>query len=294
MDSTLTAIAPGVIRLRAANPSPMTGSGTNSYLIEGDGACLLIDPGPALPAHHRAIMAALAGRPLAAILITHAHLDHSALVPDIVASTRAPVLAFGDASFGRSAVMAALADQGLTGGGEGLDLHFAPDERLTHGQWISLAGVRLEALHTPGHIGGHLCFAIGKTLFSGDHVMGWSTSLVSPPDGDMSDYMASLSLLARRDWSVMLPGHGDPVASPAHRLAELIRHRQARETQILAALRHGPADATSLANQIYTDTPAALLPAAARNILAHLIDLHARNLLDTPAPLTAQSQFHMI
>lgn len=287
-------LPPGVICLRAQNPSPMTGSGTNSYLIEGDGACVLIDPGPALPDHHSAIMAALAGRRLDAVLITHAHLDHTALVPAIVHSTAAPVLAFGDAISGRSPVMQALVAAGLTSGGEGADAGFVPDQTLTHGQRLSLAGRVFEVLHTPGHMGGHLCFAMGDVLFSGDHVMGWSTSLVSPPDGDMAAYRASLALLDRRNWALMLPGHGAPIPEPAARLTELISHRHLREAQILAALHTAPADAIALATRIYTDTPPALLPAAARNILAHLIDLHVRNEITTQGPLTAHSQFQTI
>ncbi len=272
----------------------MTGTGTNSYLIEGDRSCVLIDPGPALPAHHQAIMAALAGRRLEAILITHAHLDHTALAPTVAHSTGAPILAYGDAQSGRSAIMAALSEQGLTGGGEGVDLAFTPDVQLVDGQQIVLAGRMIEVLHTPGHMGGHLCFAIGDTLFSGDHVMGWSTSLVSPPDGDMAAYRASLDLLIRRPWAQMLPGHGAPIAQPTARLAELTRHRHSRETQVLAALAHGPADAASLAARIYTETPAALLPAASRNVLAHLIDLHARNLITATKVITPHSRFQMI
>jgi glyoxylase-like metal-dependent hydrolase (beta-lactamase superfamily II) len=280
--------------LRADNPSPMTGTGTNSYLIEGDQSCVLIDPGPALPAHHRAIMAALAGRRLEAILITHAHLDHTALAPAVADSTGAPVLAFGDALSGRSAVMATLAEQGMTGGGEGADLAFSPDVQLVNGQQIAFAGRVMEVLHTPGHMGGHLCFAFGDILFSGDHVMGWSTSLVSPPDGDMAAYRASLDLLSLRPWAQMLPGHGAPITQPTARLAELTLHRRARETQVLTALADGPANAASLAARIYTESPAALLPAAARNVLAHLVDLHARNLITTANVITPHSHFQTI
>ena len=294
MHSTVTTPTAGVLCLRAANPSAMTGSGTNSYLIEGAGACVLIDPGPNLPAHHAAIMAALEGRRLAAILITHAHLDHSALAPALAQATGAPVLAFGDAASGRSPVMQALAEQGLTGGGEGVDAGFAPDKYLHHGQQLTLAGLRFGVLHTPGHMGGHLCFALGGTLFSGDHVMGWSSSLVSPPDGDMAAYMASLTLLQQSNWTMMLPGHGNAIHDPATRLSELISHRQNREAQVLAALQAGPASAEDLAARIYTEIPPALLPAATRNILAHLIDLQARNRLTTPTPLTATSLFQTI
>ena len=292
--TTRCEMAAGVVRLRAANPSAMTGSGTNTYVLHGPTGAVVIDPGPALPAHLAAILAEVGGQPVAAILLTHAHLDHSALCPALGAATAAPVLAFGAADAGRSAVMQQLATEGMAGGGEGVDAAFRPDRLLRDGEVLALAGVQIEVLHTPGHMGGHLCFGLGGVLFSGDHAMGWASSLVSPPDGDMGAYMASLAKLARRDWALMLPGHGEAVATPALRLAELTQHRCDRETAIIAALTDGPLTARQLADRIYTDTPTALLPAAARNILAHLIDLHERNITDSPPPLGAEVKFHLI
>lgn len=283
----------GIWRLRADNRSPMTGDGTNSYLIHGPEGAVLIDPGPALPAHLAAILRALQGRRLAAVLVSHAHLDHSALAPALAAETGAQVLAFGAARDGRSPLMQRLASDGLQGG-EGLDHGFAPDQRLVDGQFLTLAGLRIEVLHTPGHMAGHLSFALGQRLFSGDHVMGWSTSLISPPDGDMGDYMAALARLAARDWQDFLPGHGATVKDPAARLAELIRHRKSREAAILSALRNAPATAKDLAHAIYLDTPPALLPAAARNILAQLIDLYSRNEIEPVGPLTAKAKFKIL
>jgi hydroxyacylglutathione hydrolase len=140
-------------------------------------------------------------------------------------------------------------------------------------------------------MGGHLCFATGLVAFTADHVMGWSTSLVSPPDGDMGAYMASLVRLSGQDWTRFLPGHGDPVDSPAERLADLIAHRKLREGQILAALGNGPATAQDLARAIYTETPPALLGAASRNVLAHLVDLHQQNRITTPAKPAADAIF---
>ena len=267
-------LADGIRRVRADNPSPMTGSGTNTYLIgEGDGLCVL-DPGPALPAHFEALRAAIGKARVGAILVSHAHLDHSALSHPLAEALGAPVLAFGDATAGRSDVMQRL---GLPSGGEGVDAGFVPDSRLRDGESLDAGGIALSALHTPGHMGGHLSFAAGTLCFTADHVMGWSSSLVSPPDGDMGAYMASLHRLAAGDWTQFLPGHGDPVDSPATRLAELIAHRQQREGQILAALQQAPASAPDLARAIYTDTPPALLGAASRNVLAHLVDLHQQN-----------------
>lgn len=274
-------LAEGIRRVRADNPSPMTGSGTNTYLIgEGDGLCVL-DPGPALPSHFNALRAAIGKARVGAILVSHAHLDHSALSRPLAEAVGAPVLAYGDATSGRSAVMQQL---GLQGGGEGVDAGFAPDATLSDGETLDAAGIPLTAIHTPGHMGGHLSFAAGSIAFTADHVMGWSSSLVSPPDGDMRAYMDSLARLAAQTWTQFLPGHGEVVTAPAARLAELIAHRQQREAQILAALRAGPASAQSLARAIYTQTPPALLGAASRNVLAHLVDLHQQKRITTPTP----------
>ncbi|OYX25700.1 MAG: MBL fold metallo-hydrolase [Rhodobacterales bacterium 32-66-7] len=274
--------------LTAPNPSPLTGAGTNTYLI-GSRDIAVIDPGPDIDAHLDAILALVragvpAGGRISHIVVTHAHRDHSALAPRLAARTNAPVLAFGDALAGRSPRMTALAGA-LPVSAEGLDLAFHPDRTLRDGETIRTPDWELVAHHTPGHLGGHLCLALGRVLFSGDHVMGWSTSIVAPPDGDMADYMASLHRLAGATWDRFLPGHGAPVENPAARLSELIRHRMAREAAILAALALGPARIPDLAARVYTDIPPTLLLAAERNVFAHLLDLEARNLVSaTPAP----------
>jgi hydroxyacylglutathione hydrolase len=202
------------------------------------------------------------------------------------------VLAFGGASDGISPRMAAL-QADLGGSGEGLDLAFAPDRRLADGDHLSGPDWTLRALHTPGHLGSHLCLAWDRTLFSGDHVMGWATSIVSPPEGDMGDYMASLDRLATERWDIALPGHGEPVETPNARIAELAAHRRQREAQVIAALGADPATAADLAARIYTDIPPGLLPAAARNVLAHLVDLASRNLVTAdPAP-GPQARWHL-
>lgn len=285
------------IRLvRAMNPSALTGTGTNTWLV-GEGEVTLIDPGPALADHMAAIFAALdAGERIARILVTHAHLDHSALSRPLAEATGAPVLAFGRADDGRSATMQDLLAAGFTGGGEGADTAFTPDMTIKDGDTLDLSGqaTAIEVIHSPGHMGGHLAFAVGDVLFSGDHVMGWSSTLVSPPDGDMAAYMDSLSRLSARRWSRFLPGHGPAVEDPASRLAELTAHRRQREAQILSALHITPDHATGLAARIYTDTPAALLGAASRNVLSHLIDLSSRNQIAAEGKPSLSTRYHPV
>ncbi|NUB42755.1 MBL fold metallo-hydrolase [Fertoebacter nigrum] len=315
-------LEPGLRRVLAPNPSPMTHWGTNSYII-GEGTVALIDPGPDLPAHRAALLAALRpGERISHILVTHAHLDHSPLARPLAALTGATVLAFGAARAGRSAIMAGLDD---LGGGEGVDAGFAPDTTLPDGAEVTAGGVvaadvpseavapdaafgraipqpagaplahgpgwRLEALHTPGHFGNHLCFAWGARCFTGDHVMGWAPSLVSPPDGDMAAYMASLARLAARDWAVLYPGHGAPVTGAAARLAGLAAHRRQREAAILAALDDGPQSLAALTARVYADTAPALWPAAQRNLLAHLIDLAGRRVVAASPALSPDALF---
>lgn len=263
-----------ILTLRADNPGPFTGLGTNTYVL-GEAKKVIIDPGPDDPAHLTAILAAVGHGQVEAIIVTHAHSDHSALAPRMARLTGAPILGFGTASAGMSAQMQALLAEGLAGG-EGRDDGFAPDICVQDGQSLTLGGLEIEVIHTPGHMSNHICLGFGDVLLSGDHVMEWSTSLVSPPDGDMGAYMASLHKLAARKWRRFLPGHGAAVENPAARLATLIAHRLGREASVLAALTQGPATAAALARGIYTNLAPNLHPAATRNVLAHLIDLQSR------------------
>ncbi|WP_300547330.1 MBL fold metallo-hydrolase [Roseovarius sp.] len=285
------AIGPDLRRILAPNPSPMTFWGTNTYLL-GARDLAVIDPGPDDSAHLAAILRALEpGQRISHIFVTHSHLDHSPLAARLGAQTGAPVLAYGDARAGRSPVMAELAESAEIGGGEGVDHGFAPDTPLCDGQEVTGDGWRLKAHWTPGHFGNHLCFESGDEVFTGDLVMGWASSLVSPPDGDLTHFMASCArlrgLCARRH----LPGHGAPIDTPAARLDWLIGHRMTREAAILSALDAGPQTAAQIANDIYTETPAKLLPAATRNVLAHLIDLMQKSEVAPQDTFHANSQF---
>lgn len=287
-------LAPGLRRVLAPNPSPMTFRGTNSYLL-GTHGIAVIDPGPDDPAHLKAILDALTpGQTVTHILVTHAHMDHSPLARDLSRETGAPVYGFGPPEAGRSPVMQSLAEGGLMGGGEGVDSMFKPDKVLIDEAVVEGDGWQVEALHTPGHMANHLGFAWGDVLFSGDLVMGWASSLVSPPDGDLTAFMASLERLQTREWSMFHAGHGAPVTDPAARVAELLAHRRSRETAILESLSAGPATARTLATRIYTETPAALLPAAARNVLAHLIDLSEKKQVTAEGSLSDFAVFRRL
>lgn len=285
-------LEPGLRRITAPNPSPMTYRGTNSYLV-GEGELAVIDPGPNDPRHLEAILAALApGETIEAILVTHSHRDHSPLARHLSAATGAPILAAGPSDWGLSAVMARLAAEGGLGGGEGVDAGFAPDQQVAEGARISGGWGQIEVLETPGHMANHLSFAWQGALFTGDLVMGWSSSLVSPPDGDMAAFMASCLRLTEREDRVFHPGHGDPVTAPRTRLDELIGHRRMREAQIIAALsKETAASAAELTRRLYADLQPTLWAAAERNVLAHLIDLAQRNMATPQGPLTATARF---
>ncbi|MDB6180374.1 MBL fold metallo-hydrolase [Paracoccus fistulariae] len=272
----------------APNPSPLTGSGTNTFLI-GEDQVAVIDPGPDDPGHLMAIEEAAKGR-ISHILITHAHRDHSAGAATLARMTGAPILAFGDALSGRSPSMQRLAQSGEVGGGEGLDLTFTPDRLLRDGEVVSTEEWQLRALHTPGHSGGHLCFQWNDAVFCGDIVMGWSSTIISPPDGDLADYLRSLERLDQLGANRFYPAHGDAIDTPAVRIAELAAHRRQRTAQILAALRDRPATASDLAQRIY-EVPPPMMPAATRNVLAHLIALTDIGALSHEGDLTAGTKF---
>ena len=260
-------VAPGVRRLLCGNPGPFTWRGTNTWIIGAGGSVAVLDPGPEDADHLAAILRAAEGERITHILVSHTHRDHSPGVAALQAATGARSYGFGPHM--------TPPDQG----GEGGDHSFRPDVTLADGAAVEGRDWRLTAIHTPGHCANHLCFALEGTgvLFSADHVMSWSTSVVSPPDGDMAAYMRSLGRLAARDDRLYLPGHGAPLPEPASFVAALAAHRLEREAKVLDALRAaGRATATDLVPPVYGPAlDPRLVPAAARSLLAHLIKLGA-------------------
>lgn len=285
-----TELEDGLACILAPNPSPMTHWGTNTYLLGWDSVAV-IDPGPMDRTHLAALLAAIGGRRVSHILVTHSHLDHSPLARPLADATGAPVLAFGDSSTGRSEVMQTLAANGALGGGEGVDHDFTPDILIGTGDGVTGDGWQLDILHTPGHFGNHLCFLWGDAALTGDHMMGWASSLVSPPDGDLTDFMASCAKLAETPMRRAYCAHGAPIPDAQNRLAALIAHRKSREVQILVALTHGPATAAALTKDIYQDVAPALLGMAERNVLAHLVDLATRQKVAPIGPLRTFAAF---
>ncbi len=262
---------PGVLRLTAPNPSPYTHTGTQSYIV-GTTDVAVIDPGPADPAHIAALLCAIDGRPVVAILCTHTHRDHSPGAGPLKAATNAPIIGCAALS---------LEDIGPRADAA-FDTDYVPDRVLADGDSVSGEGWTLTAVATPGHTSNHLAFALDGTgvLFTGDHVMGFATSVVSPPDGDMGSYMASLLKLQERDDRVYFPGHGPEVTKPRQLVRGMMGHRKQREGQILRLLREGNAAIPSLVERMYIGLDHRLKGAAGRSVLAHLLDLKARGLVD--------------
>ncbi len=284
------ALKPGLRRILAPNPSPMTYRGTNTYLL-GQKALAVIDPGPNNSDHLQAILDAADGVPVEAILVTHSHVDHSQLARPLAKATGAPVLAFGDSYSGRSEIMKRLEISETLGGGEGVDAKFTPDQTLQDMEVIEGKDWQITALWTPGHFGNHMCFAWRDVLFTGDHVMGWASSLVSPPDGDLRDFMTSCRRLQTREDRTYFPGHGAAVTAPAARLDDLIRHREMRTNQILSVLNNSALTIPEIVSCIYSDIPSGLHGAAERNVFAHLIDLIEKSEVVSLDPLSSKAHF---
>jgi glyoxylase-like metal-dependent hydrolase (beta-lactamase superfamily II) len=268
-------MAPGVVRVTCNNPSPFTFHGTNSYII-GTGTLAVLDPGPEDDAHLEALLAAIDGRPVSHILLTHTHRDHSPLAARLKAATGAITVAEGPHREARPLA---------TGAAPALDAAndtaFEPDMRLGDGETLTGDGWQVTAVHTPGHAANHTVFALDGTgiAFSGDHVMAWSTTIVAPPGGSMSDYMASLDKLIERADRRFLPGHGGPVEEPVAFMRGLKGHRKMRERAILERVREGDRSIPAIVAAIYRDTDPRLHGAAGLSVLAHLEDLVARGLV---------------
>lgn len=282
-------VSPLVRRVVAPNPSHFTFRGTCTYII-GRGEVAVIDPGPDHEGHIEAILAALAGRGerVSHILVSHTHRDHSPGARLLKERTGATVYAAGPHGEGPGA--AASGEARLDAAG---DMEFDPDVRVGHGQTIEADGFSFECVFTPGHTSNHMCFALReeRTLFTGDHVMGWSTSVVAPPDGNMGDYMASLELLTRRDDTVYWPGHGGPVANPNRFVRAFITHRRMRENAILRRLAAGDRTIPEIVTRIYEGLPAGLKTAAGLSVLAHLEDLIARGMVTSDGPPALDAAF---
>jgi len=270
-------LAEGLVRVTAGNSGPFTFHGTNSYLI-GTQTLALIDPGPEDEAHRDALMAAIAGRPLSHVFVTHTHRDHSPLARWFARQTGAKILAEGPHRSARP-----LRRDEANPLQESADHDFVPDRTLVDGECIEGDGWSIKAIATPGHTANHMAFAFEDQdiVFSGDHVMAWSTSIIAPPDGSMSDFMTSLDRLLAREDRLLLPGHGGAVTAPRSFMRALKSHRRMREATILDQLGKGHRSIMPMVETIYRDTDRKLHGAAALTVLAHLEDLAGRGLVVT-------------
>ena len=282
----LEQVAPGIRRIVAHNPGPFTFRGTGTYVV-GESEVAVIDPGPDLAEHVDALLAGLSGEKVTHILVTHTHRDHSPAAAAVKTATGAPTYGFGPHAGGR---------RGEAAVEEGGDWDFAPDIVVKDGDEIAGPGWRFEAVHTPGHTSNHLCFALPDRgiLFSGDHVMGWSTSVIAPPDGDMAAYMASLDKLLHRRDAVYWPTHGPAITEPKDHVRAFIAHRREREAGIVACLDAGIGRVDAMVERLYAGLNPNLHRAAGRSVLAHLIDLCDRSLASSDGPKTTDATYRLL
>jgi glyoxylase-like metal-dependent hydrolase (beta-lactamase superfamily II) len=265
----LEQLEPGITRMLAHNPSAFTYLGTQTYLI-GDDEVAVIDPGPDVPEHIDALEHAIAGRRVAAIMCTHTHRDHSPAARPLAERTRAPII---------GCVPLALETVGPRADAS-FDGHYAPDRVLQDGEALDLGGEPVGAVATPGHTSNHLCFAYRGALFTGDHVMGWSTTVVFPPDGDMAAYRGSLDKLRQREDRIYYPAHGPPVTNPQQYVRHLAGHRMQREKQVMRLVGERPRDIPDIVASAYPGLDPRLTTAAGGSVLAHLLDLERRGLVE--------------
>ena len=283
----LQEVSPGIRRLVARNPGPYTFHGTGTYVI-GQGAVAVIDPGPASSEHIQALASALRGETISHVLITHTHLDHSPGARLLHQHCDAPTYAFGPHGAGKI-----LSGEQVE---EGADFDFVPDVTLRHGEIIEGDGWSFECVHTPGHTSNHLCFQYREhqALFSGDHVMGWSTSVISPPDGDMGAYMNSLNLLLERDDRVFWPTHGTCIEDPKPYVRSFIAHRGERLGQILDCIDAGVGRIKEMVPRMYPHIDAALHPAAARQVFAAVLGLADQGTIDCDGPPGIEARYRRV
>lgn len=273
MDAPYAKIEPvhaGISRLLARNPSPYTYTGTQTYFVGDDDAVIVVDPGPDLDEHIEAILDGIGERELVAISCTHTHRDHSPGAAPLKARTGAPII--GCAPLALEAV-GPRADASF-------DDQYSPDRVLQDGESLQAGSVTMTAVATPGHTSNHLCFAVGDALITGDHVMGWSTTVVVPPDGDMRAYLDSLETLRMREDSIYFPAHGPPVERPQRLVRHLIGHRLSREKQIMKRLEAGDREIQTIVLNCYPGLDPRLRPAAGGSVHAHLVDLAQRGLVE--------------
>jgi len=287
---TVDEVVPGVRRMLCNNPSPFTFKGTVSYIV-GRGRVAIIDPGPIDEAHTAALLDAVRGETVTHIFVTHTHRDHSPAAARIKAATGAPVFAQGPHRPSRPLNVGEAPRLDASN-----DTDFRPDHALADGEVVAGDGWTLEAVTTPGHTANHMAFAFKEAnlLFSGDHVMAWSTPVVAPPDGAMSDYMASLEKLARRAETIYLPGHGGAVKEASRFVAYYILHRKAREASILHRLGKGEADIPTIVRASYIGLDPRLTRAAGLSVLAHLEDLVARGRVSTDGVPSIDGRYRLV
>ena len=266
-----------LVVITANNASPMTFTGTRSYILGTDNL-IVIDPGPENNQHFKSIMDYVGKRTVTDIIITHSHVDHSPLSRRLKNETGASIIGFGSADEARTSFMKKLSSSLDLGGEEGIDQGLILDEKVIDKQILNKNDYTIEVIHTPGHLSNHICLSIKekKALFSGDHVMGWATTLISPPDGDLGSFMKSLEKLSKRDEQVYYPGHGKPVKDPKQMVLAQITHRRDREIQILKSISQISRTPAEIVEEVYIGLNPMLKPAAVRNVLAHLIDLYER------------------
>jgi glyoxylase-like metal-dependent hydrolase (beta-lactamase superfamily II) len=275
-------LAPGVVRLVANNPSHFTFKGTNTYIVGGGAEVALIDPGPDDARHLDAILATLGTHRLSHIVVTHTHHDHVDGLAALVAATGAKT-----AGFGRRARQHGVRRTSASGS-EYVDQDFVPDVPLAHGGRLAGDGWALSAVHTPGHAPDHLCFELEGTglLFSGDHVMGWNTSVIAPPEGNMADYLRSLEIMGERADRIYFPGHGGHVEEPQRLVKAFLLHRRMREQSILDCIHQGTNTVKAIVPAIYRDLDPKLVTAASLSVLAHVEHLISRGLVRCDPPLS--------